>query len=67
MLLVWSVVDEATHVSSEQKIDNPHTDELESQCQTRQWAKRTPAHIPYPRVILHLCDYHKLLLEYPGR
>jgi hypothetical protein len=43
MLLVWSAVDEMTHVSHEKQIDNPHTDGLESRRQTRQWAKRTPA------------------------
>jgi hypothetical protein len=43
MLLVWSAIDEMTHFSGEQKIDNPHTDGLESQCRTRQWAKIIPA------------------------
>jgi hypothetical protein len=28
MLLVWSTVDETTHISSKRKTDNPHTDGL---------------------------------------
>jgi hypothetical protein len=45
MLLVWFAVDEIAHVSREQEIDNPHTDRLESRCQTQQWAKRTPTYV----------------------
>jgi hypothetical protein len=67
MLLVWSVVDETSHISGEQKIDNPHTDGLESWRQTRQWAKITPAYMSYPRVILHPRDCHKRLHEYHAR
>jgi hypothetical protein len=67
MLLVWSAVNEVAHVSGEQKIDNPHTDRLESRCQIWQWVKRTPAYMSYPGVILHPRDCHKLLHEYPAR
>jgi hypothetical protein len=41
--LVWSAIDEMAHFSGEQQIDNPHTDGLESQHRTLQWAKRIPA------------------------
>jgi hypothetical protein len=67
MLLVWSAVDEMTHVSGEQKIDNPHTNGLESRRQTWMWAKRNPTYMSYPRVILHPLDCHKLLHECHAR
>jgi hypothetical protein len=67
MLLVWYVVDETAHVSCERKIDNPHTNGLESRHQTRQWAKRTLAYVSYSQVILHPHDYCKLLHEYPTK